>query len=153
MRVIVGIVFLFFCTSFTNKFNAPYLIQKVQLKDSRLTSLLNDYIIENHLHDVEGVVLLKYDRDSLDNFYIGYMVRNHLSVKPPSHYTIIGNKLVMIYSGLEQYLSFNQDSFKMINKDCKQCFAEGLVIVEPTYWHIIMSSHNVEKRTIKEMPF
>lgn len=154
MKAIISIGVLFLCTGFKSQAITPYLIQKIQLKDERLISLLGDYIAENHLQDVEGAILLKYDKeDSVDNFYVGYMVRNHLQANPPSYYTIVKDKLVLIYSGLEHHLSFNQNSFKMVSKDCKRCFAEGIVVVEPTYWHVVISGQSIEKRVVKENPF
>src|SRR5690349_12854770 len=104
MRFIVYTAVMLLYLGFTSRETVPYVVQKIQLKDPRLNSILREYTTENHLFDVEGVLQLKYSKDSLENFYIGYMVYNELPADPPSYYTIVDNKLILIYSGLEKHM-------------------------------------------------
>ena len=128
-------------------------ISQIEIKYPALDKAIRDYIVDADLVDF-GVVLLKYDPTN-GVYYISYeMYKNFVKLYPPSFFAIVDRKVVLIYTGFENQIKYDDRSFGKLFKVA----AKVLVVppMEVTYnapvWRVLVINGYYTKENLDSIP-
>jgi len=135
-------------------------IREINISDSTLFHAIDSVLIKtvNTIPPDLGVLLLRFEEfknfnvNTEDNqiiFYAmyvsGVLGRTYIFENPPTYYLIIHNYPVLIYSGLEEYISFSESEINQLIKKIEfklKAKDEGPPIFSPI-WKVLVKKSRV----------
>lgn len=134
---------------------ADYVIPEVVLKEPVLQEAVRKYLEEyrDDLLTIGAIVLKKNPVDSC--YYVSYTVyQGAVEEWPPSFYSLIEGKLVLLYSGFESDLKFGRNSCKMLFKIAGKRLARDPLSItyDPVIWKITVKNTTYVKHEVDRIP-
>lgn len=135
--------------------DGPYQITKVSIDNDNFIRSIGVYI-EEFKDDLNvGTLILKFD-DVNDRFYISFLVyKEEVVARPPSFYSVIDGNIVLIYTGFESYLQYDEKSFNQLFSDTHSHLHDLpiTILYDPIVWRVNAKGQNFEKEVIDEIPW
>jgi hypothetical protein len=131
-------------------------IPKVTIKDRGLLLAIDEYhhTFAREMNEGKAVMIVRYIRTGDEKYFLAYKVyRDEVQRDPPSFYSVVNGKVVLLYTGLERNMQFSDPSFKMLFKDLKDFLTETEILYNPVIWEVVSKPDGFEKKVVSALPY
>jgi len=131
-------------------------VTKVDI-DYRLVKAINDYVNEfsDTFDQTKAAIVIRFDKTgNTDKFYLAFKVyRSEVINDPPSFYSVANKKLILLYTGIEQYLKFDKNSLEKLFADSKDSLTVTGMTYDPIVWEIQLVKDSYDKKVVELLPW
>lgn len=151
---ILILTFLLFTLCARTEANDGYIIPRIESKNEALLKSLDNYLRE-YEEDLDkiGVLVLKYDPLNRCYYLTHRMYKDEIAKWLPSYYTIYHERIVVIYTGFESELNFQDESSNELFKISETFFVDPSALnYHADIWKITIENNKYRKEKVDTIP-
>jgi len=160
MKVILQSILVFyfaFCSINGYCQSKAYSIQRIELIDPNFKKAIEDYI-KDRKEELQygGVIQVISDPMNICYYFTYRMFLREIQSNPPSFFAVCDKKIVLIYTGFERQLFFDEKtSFKDLLRESKNAFMspEAQISYDPVMWKITYNGQQYQSVRVDEIPW
>jgi hypothetical protein len=131
-----------------------YRVHKIALKSKPLIELIKDYCHE-YKDDIDqfGVIALKYDPTNKCYYLTHRMYKKEVEEWLPSFYSILNDRVILIYTGFESELNIQKENNIELLKTAEKFLLDPRTLIyHASIWKLTINGDKYNKEDVERIP-